>query len=143
MNLNPIRREPYKTHSNWRARVQHALASNKPFSSIHSNASHHILTQVRSHLQNKPDLVVQNLQSRQNRGQTILESHIDDGTDNLADLPDRPFTSELVSDFSSVRIFRRRLGRRSRRSCRGGVVRGESVEEVAGGRRPRAGPRGR
>lgn len=88
------------------------------------------------YLQNQPDRVVQNLQSRQDRRQPLVESHIDDGSDDLADLPDGASTGELVGDLSAgAACFRGRwCRRRLRRSCRGGVVEDTVEEEALGGR---------
>lgn len=93
-------------------------------------------------LKDQPDLVIEDLQRRQDRRQALVEPHIDDRPDHLADLPDRTGASELVCDLAAGP--RRGLGRgRSRlRGRRGGGVFDSAGEEVASGGGARGGPRG-
>ena len=99
------------------ASVEDWLASNDSFSAVHSNASHHVLTQMLSHLQHNPDRIVLQLQSRQNRRQSGLESDVHDGSDDLAHLSDRALSCVLIGDLSggSRRAIGGGRGRRRRR----------------------------
>nr|GLL41635.1 Os01g0685850 [Ipomoea trifida] len=86
------------THSDWRAGIKHTLTSHEPFSTVHGDGPNHVLTQVLSHLENKPDLVVKHLKRGEDRGQPLIKPNINNGSNNLADLPDRAGASELIGD---------------------------------------------
>lgn len=120
------------THCDRRTGVEYALPPDQPFSTVHSNGTDHVLPQVLSHLQHQPDRVVQHLQRREDRRKPFLEPHVYHGTDHLAHLPDRPSSSELISNLASLPGFLRR-SRRRRRSSRGGRGRvlGQAREKVA------------
>mmetsp|Transcript_10945 Transcript_10945/g.17738 ORF Transcript_10945/g.17738 Transcript_10945/m.17738 type:complete len:212 (-) Transcript_10945:34-669(-) len=63
------------------------LATHKTVSRVHGNGSHHILTQMLGHLENKSGTVLADsyLQRVKNRGRLAVELDINDGTDNLGD----------------------------------------------------------
>ena len=128
------------------ASVKDSLASDETLSSVHGDSPDHALTQMLSHLKNQTDRVVLDFKRRQDRRQTFVEPHVHHGSDDLAHLPDRSGSGELVGDLP---IGGGRGGRRGLWSglCRGGggVLRdaGESVARrrwggaADGGRDPR------
>lgn len=109
-------------YSNGRASVEHALATDEAFRTVHSNGAHHVLSQVLRHLQNQPDRVVQDLQRRQDRRQAFVESDIDNGPDDLAHLSDRTLARELVYDLAAGARGGRGRGLLRRSGSRGGVM---------------------
>lgn len=120
------------THSDGRAGVENALTTDKSFSTIHSNSPHHVLTQVLRNLEHEPDLVVEHLKSSKDRRQSLVESDIHDGSNNLADLPDWSGTSELIGDLPLRLASSRRLSRGLlSRGRSGGSVPNSTVQKKA------------
>ncbi|KAJ7970309.1 ATPB protein [Quillaja saponaria] len=112
------------SYSDGRPSIENSLASNKPFRPIHSNGPDPVLTQVLRHLQHQTNRIIQNLKSSQDWRQPLVKTDIDDGTNDLADLSDRTFTGELISDLTTGAGLsrRRRRFRCNWSSCRRGVL---------------------
>ena len=127
-----------QTYSDWRTGVEDSLTAHKAFSSVHGDGPDHTLSQVLRNLKHQANLVVEDLQTRENRRQALLEPDVDDGSDDLANLADGAGTSELISDLSAraAGCFRWRwLYSRLRRSSGGGGEVDGTVEKEALGRR--------
>jgi len=123
--------ERFSVYSDRGASVEDAPPSNDPFSGIHSNGSDNALAQMLSDFQHQSGGVIQNLERSQDRRQTLVKSDINDGTNNLANLPDRALPSELIGDLPTTANFlllRRRRRRSGSSSSRGGVLR-DTVEQ--------------
>lgn len=90
-----------KSHSDRRSSIQHPLPSDEPLSPVHGDGPHHVLPQMLGHLEHQPDRIVENLERRQDRWQPLVEPHIDDSTNHLADLPDRASSGELIGDLTA------------------------------------------
>ncbi|KAK2458634.1 ATP synthase subunit beta, mitochondrial [Trifolium repens] len=75
--------------------------------------------------------MIQNFKRGQDRRQTLLESNVNDGTNNLTNMSDRAFTSELISDFTTTGnlLFRRRR-RWSCGGCGGSCIISDTIQKV-------------
>jgi hypothetical protein len=120
-------------YSNGGTGVEDALAADEPLGSVHSDGPHHVLSQVLRHLEHEADVVVEHLERGEDGREPLIEADVNDGTDDLAHLPDGAGAGELVGDLASAGLpcGRRRAGRRLL-SRGGGGVGGGPVEEVPG-----------
>jgi hypothetical protein len=85
------------------------------------------------HLEHEADLVVEHLQRGEDGREPLVEAHVNDGSDDLAHVPDGAGADELVGDLAAPGLpggRRRGGGRRLGRDKRG--VGGGAVEEVSG-----------
>jgi hypothetical protein len=138
-------RNSRRHYSDGRAGVEDALAADEPLGPVHSDGANHVLSQVLRHLEHEADVVVEHLERGEDGREALIEAHVNDGADDLADLPDGAGAGELVGDLASAGLpgGRRRGGRRLLRRGGGGVG-GGAVEEVPGrGRAARRSARAR
>ena len=73
-------------HENGGASVVHGLATDETFSGVESDGSDVVATQVLGDLEDKSVSDTFNFKSVENWGQSSLELHVDDGTNNLRNL---------------------------------------------------------
>jgi hypothetical protein len=73
-------------HENGGASVVHGLATDETFSGVESDGSDVVATQVLGDLEDESVSDTFNFKSVENWGQSSLEVHVDDGTNNLRNL---------------------------------------------------------
>mmetsp|Transcript_40263 Transcript_40263/g.101350 ORF Transcript_40263/g.101350 Transcript_40263/m.101350 type:complete len:369 (+) Transcript_40263:880-1986(+) len=74
-------------HHDGRLQILHGATAGQTIGAVHSDGAHHTVTKMLGHLQDQLLLGAHNAERVQNlRKMSILETHIDDSTDNLCDL---------------------------------------------------------
>ena len=73
-------------HENWGTSVVDGLATDETFSRVESDGSDVVATQVLGDLEDESVCDTINFKSVENWGQSSLELHVDDGTNNLRNL---------------------------------------------------------
>ena len=69
--------------------VLHPLAADEALGRVHRDRAHRVLAEVLRHLEHEPDVVVLDLERVEDRGQVVVELHVDDGADDLRHLARR------------------------------------------------------
>jgi hypothetical protein len=83
MGSKKSRMYPY---SDGRAGVEDLLAADEHLGTVHSDGADDVLPQMLRHLEHEADAVVEDLERGDDGQEALIEPHVDDSADDLADL---------------------------------------------------------
>ena len=72
-------------HHDRRTGINHFLTADQTFGRVHGDGTHCVLAKMLGNFQNKAVADVYGFKGVQNSRQVIIELHVDNGADNLAD----------------------------------------------------------
>ena len=126
----------------------------EPLGPVHGDGAHDVLPQMLRDLEHEADAVVEHLERGEDGREALIEPHVNDGADDLADPADGAGAGELVGDLTpdvllggGRQLLGGSLGRGGGRGVGGGPVeevpgRGRAVERGRAGTRRRGGGTG-